>query len=288
MQSVVYMTSTGQCFYNIIRAEHGQVLVILKRTLIFGKIGVQMPVAPISLVGSASDEREVLRVALGVGVSARVTSEDIRRYRIPTKLLSDGSGPFVPMGINEIIYNARSGKEMQGSGYRKYRYQVNRILREPTTELRLGKNPDVAPLVRAWEDRYLRTHGEKANQTKLWEVICQAISPDPNAPITCQSLYVGGVCQAVSVLERISEKGYIIVFRIRNFQSRLNDVLTAAHWVDCEQAGGGYKERCYLNIGHADSDGLIAQKESLKPCHHQKVWTLKTTKTNTNLKQYFK
>ena len=68
MQSVCVLLDMGKFYYNIIRANHGKVLVVYKRTQIFGKTGVQMPICPISLTGSMQDELSVMLAALKVKI----------------------------------------------------------------------------------------------------------------------------------------------------------------------------------------------------------------------------
>lgn len=83
-------------------------------------------------------------------------------------------------------------------------------------------------------------------------------------------------------------KQYIIVQRVRNYHSGQNDVGAAMQWVDCNAVTGGATSPVYLNMGLADTDGLIHAKEALQPCAHQKIYTVKTNKTSDKLKAYFK
>lgn len=283
MQSVCALIDMGHCYYNIIRGANGQVLLIFKRTAIFGKLGVQMPVAPISLSGSVSDEKEAMKAALSVGISLRVTTEDITRYRIPRNLCSDGTGPFVPVN-NEYIYDARLGSEMKGSAYRKLRYNTKRIIESAGFSLMTGAHPDTDRLVREWDERYKERSGSQANQTHLWQVIRQAAQ---QGGVSIRNILIGSRLECVSVIERLSEQHHIIVFRIRNYNSDLNDVGSAMQWIDCSETPES--RQVFLNMGLADTDGLIHAKEALKPCRHQKIYTVKTNKTNSNiLNQYFK
>ena len=90
------------------------------------------------------------------------------------------------------------------------------------------------------------------------------------------------------MLERLAPKQYIIVQRVRNYHSGQNDVGAAMQWVDCNAATEGATAPVYLNMGLADTDGLIHAKEALQPCAHQKIYTVKTNKTSDKLKAYFK
>ena len=287
MQSVCALVDMGHVFYKIIRAAHGSVLVIFKRTKIFGKLGVQMPIPPISLSGSVSDEKEIMQAALRVGISLRVTTEDISRYHIPQRLCSDGTGPLVPVN-NEYIYNGRKGSEMRGSQYRKQRYQVKRITQSEGFSLSSGAHPQADALVADWDRRYKEKNGTQTDQSHLWAVIKTAVARSQSSAVQIRNIIIRDRLECVSVLERLSEGQFVIVFRVRNYKSELNDVGSAIHWTDCSESLRPTGET-YLNMGLADTEGLIRSKESLNPCRHQKIYTVKTTKTNTTiLNQYFK
>ncbi len=285
MQSVCALVDMGKTYYKVIRAAQSDVLVIYKRTAIFGKLGVQMPVCPISLSGSARDELSIISAALKVGISLRVTSEDVARYRIPRNLLSDGTGPFVPVN-NEYIYQAQRGVAMQGAKYRKQRYQAKRIMTSEGFTMTEGAHPHTAQMVKAWDTRYKQQNGTQTDQAHLWAVICQALARGGQT-VRARNIVVGGHLQCVSVTEQLSPKHHIIVFRVRNYDSRLNDVGSAMQVIDCKACQGTEKTPVYLNMGLADTEGLIASKESLCPCHHQKIYTVKTNKTSETLKKYF-
>ena len=283
MQSVCALVDMGHCYYNIISGANGKVLLIFKRTLIFGKLGIQMPVAPISLSGSVSDEKEAMKAALSVGISLRVTSEDISRYRIPRNICSDGTGPFVPVN-NEYIYDAMDGSLMRGSDYRKLRYNTKHITQADGFSVMTGAHPETDRLVREWNTRYKERTGTQTDQASLWSVIKEA---SKQGGVSIRNIIIGNTLECVSVVERLSEKHHVIVFRIRNYNSNLNDVGAAMQWVDCTETP--QSRQVYLNMGLADTDGLIHAKEALRPCRHQKIYTVKTNKTNsTILKQYFK
>ena len=283
MQSVCAMLDMGKCYYSIIRANHGKVLVVCKRTQIFGKTGVQMPICPISQTGATQDELSVMLAALKVGISLRVTTEDITRYRIPRNICSDGTGPFVPVN-NEYIYNALNGAAMCGSPYRKLRNLTKRITKASGYALLTGAHPQAEFVVRDWGERYKQAYNEQADQTHLWH-ICKTA---PEAYVTTRSIVIGDTLQCFSVLERLAPKQYIIVQRVRNYHSEQNDVGAAMQWADCNAVTGGATSPVYLNMGLADTDGLIHAKEALQPCAHQKIYTVKTNKTSDKLKTYFK
>ena len=284
MQSVCVLLDMGKTYYNIIRANHGKVLVVYKRTLIFGKTGVQMPICPISLTGSMQDELSVMLAALKVGISLRVTTEDINRYRIPRNICSDGTGPFVPVN-NEYLYQAQHGQAMCGSKYRKLRNLTKRITKTSGYSLMTGAHPQTESIVRDWAKRYKQAYNEAADQTNLWHV-CKAA---PEAYVTTRSIVIGETLQCFSVLERLAPKQYIIVQRVRNYHSGQNDVGAAMQWADCNAViTEGATAPVYLNMGLADTDGLIHAKEALQPCAHQKIYTVKTNKTSDKLKAYFK
>ena len=283
MQSVCVLIDMGKTYYNIIRAAHGNVLVVFKRTQIFGKTGVQMPICPISLTGSTQDELNVMLAVLKVGVSLRVTSEDINRYKIPRKICSDGTGPFVPVN-NEYLYQAQHGQAMCGSKYRKLRNLTKRITQASGYSLMTGAHPQIEAVVRDWSRRYKEAYNESADQTNLWHVCKSA----PHEYVTTRSIVIGETLLCFSVLERLAPKQYIIVQRVRNYHSGQNDVGAAMQWIDCNAVADGAHAPVYLNMGLADTDGLIHAKEALQPCAHQKIYTVKTTKTSDKLKAYFK
>ena len=284
MQSVCVLLDMGKTYYNIIRANHGKVLVVYKRTLIFGKTGVQMPICPISLTGSMQDELSAMLAALKVGISLRVTNEDIARYRIPRNICSDGTGPFVPVN-NEYIYQAQHGQAMCGSKYRKLRNLTKRITQASGYALMTGIHPQIEGIVRDWSRRYKEAYNESADQTNLWHV-CKAA---PEAYVTTRSIVIGETLQCFSVLERLAPKQYIIVQRVRNYHSGQNDVGAAMQWADCNAViTEDATAPVYLNMGLADTDGLIHAKEALQPCAHQKIYMVKTNKTSDKLKAYFK
>lgn len=185
MQSVCAMLDMGKCYYNIIRANHGKVLVVYKRTQIFGKTGVQMPICPISLTGATQDELSVMLAALKVGISLRVTTEDITRYRIPRNICSDGTGPFVPVN-NEYIYNALNGAAMCGSPYRKLRNLTKRITKASGYALLTGAHPQAESVVRDWGERYKQAYNEQADQTHLWH-ICKTAPEALSLAIPCNA-----------------------------------------------------------------------------------------------------
>lgn len=283
MQSVCVLTEQGGCLYKVIRAAHGSVLVIFRKTQIYGKLGIKMPVMPISLSGSAQDELSVIHSVLRLGVSLRAAQEDISRYHIPRNILSDGTGPLVPVN-NEYIYQAQTGAAQKGSKYRKQRWQVNRLTKETGFTLREGAQPEIEGVVRLWGEHYKAAHSETADQTTLWHV-CQSAAHDF---VKIQSIYIDGTLQCFSVLERLAPKQWVIVQRVRNYQTAINDVGTAMHWADCLSLTEGAQAPVYMNMGLADTAGLIHAKEALLPCAHQKIWTVRTNKTSETLKRYFR
>lgn len=304
MQSVCALLDMGHCYYSVIRAAHGQVLAIFKRTAIFGKVGVQMMVMPVSLSGSAEDEKETMLAALSVGISLRATAEDIRRYRIPQRYLTENAGAIVtgqrfgqvlPKGYraasDEYVYEAHRAVEMKGSRYRKQRYQANRIFRHSGFALSSGAHPQADSVVRAWDERYERLNGTATEQVKLWN-ICKTA---PTDSVAINNIIINGRLEALSVIERLAPSQWVIVQRVRNYDSKLNDVGSAMQWADCHSAltltdrHRVAQTQTYLNIGMADTEGLQASKEALLPCHHQKIYNFKTAKTNQAiLKQYFR
>lgn len=249
MQSVCALLDMGKCYYNIIRAEHGKVLVVYKRTQIFGKTGVQMPICPISLTDSMLDEQAVMLAALKVGISLRVTNEDIMRYRIPRNILSDGTGPFVPVN-NEYIYDCEQSYNQIGAKYKKVRHLAKRTTSEQGFSYGLIFNQAQADaMITKWGEEYTLKHGEKAEQTNLWAIIKKSSSPRIN--IRCIS-YNGNI-ESMAVYEKVSTKHYIRVLHIRNRNGHFQDTKCAMHKLTCgDMASHGGK---YLNIGLADYGG---------------------------------
>lgn len=183
-QSVCYLMWFGNIYYNIIRAKHGKVLVVYKRTYLF-HFGLQMLFMPISLTGSMQDELSVILAALKVGISLRVTTEDINRYRIPRKMVEENKGisaitkhkeNIVINSSDEFIYQAQRGSAMYGSKYRKLRNLTKRITNASGYSLMTGAHPQIEGVVRDWGDHYLETHQEKASQLDLYH-ICKSAPP---------------------------------------------------------------------------------------------------------------
>lgn len=282
MQSVCVLLDMGKTYYNIIRANHGKVLVVYKRTQIFGKTGVQMPICPISLTGSMQDELSVMLAALKVGISLRVTNEEIARYRIPRNICSDGTGPFVPVN-NEYIYDCEQSYNQIGAKYKKIRHLAKKTISEQGFSYGSIFNQEQADaMIVKWGEEYALKHGEKAGQTKLWEIIKKSSSPRVNI----RSISYNGNVESIAVFEKISTKHYLRVLHIRNRNGHFQDTKCAMHKLTCgDMASNGGK---YLNIGLADYVGLISSKQQLVPCAHQKIYTVKTNKTSNKLKAYFK
>lgn len=283
MQSVCVLIDMGKTYYNIIRATHGYVLVVFKRTQIFGKTGVQMPICPISLTGSTQDELNVMLAVLKVGVSLRVTTEDINRYKIPRKICSDGTGPFVPVN-NEYLYECEKPYKQEGAKFKKVRHLANRTIRSEGFHYGIPTEivSKIDSLVYAWGDEYKKKHNESASQVNLWRIIKQTSNDFVNIRIIS---YKNSI-EAVAVYERISSTHYNRILHIRNYNGYFQDTKCAMHKLTCgeiAQSGGRF-----LNIGLADYGGLISSKEQLVPCAHQKIYTVKTTKTSDKLKAYFK
>ena len=283
MQSVCVLIDMGKTYYNIIRAAHGNVLVVFKRTQIFGKTGVQMPICPISLTGSTQDEQNVMLAVLKVGVSLRVTSEDINRYKIPRKICSDGTGPFVPVN-NEYLYDCEKSYKQEGTKFKKVRHLANRTMK--SDGFHYGKPTDmiskIDALVYECGKEYKMKHSESASQVNLWRIIKSA----NNRFVNIRIISCNNSVEAVAVYEKISSTHYNRILHIRNFSGKFQDTKCAMHKLTCGEIA--HRGGRFLNIGLADYGGLISSKEQLVPCAHQKIYTVKTTKTSDKLKAYFK
>lgn len=278
MQSVCYMVSKGNFFYKVFSlSSGGKVLLVVSRSRLYGIFGVQVNVAPISLTGSLADEMLVLKECLRQGLSVKLTAEDIRHYHVPSRLYG------VIDSADEYIYQSQHGTAMCGSKYRKLRNQTKRVLSATGYKMITGATDEAAAVVRAWDDRYKRLHGSPTHQAALWNVCKSA----PEAFVSIRNLFIGDTLQCVSVLERLSVKQYVIVLRVRNYDSELNDVGAAMQYVDCSAVSDGQgASPIYLNIGMSDTEGLTHAKKALLPCCQQRIYKAKGNKLNQNLKSY--
>jgi len=280
MQSVCYMVSKGNFFYKEFSlASGGKVLLAVSHSLLYGIFGVQVNVAPISLTGSLADEMFVLRECLKQGLSVKLTAEDIKRYHIPARLYG------VIGSADEYIYHSQHGTAMCGSKYRKLRNQTKRVINAEGYRLIMGATEEAAAVVSAWDERYKRMHGSPTHQTTLWNVCKSA----PHGYVSIRNIFIGDTMQCVSVLERLSAKQYVIVLRVRKYDSGIHDVGAAMQYVDCSAVSDGQGANpIYLNIGMADTEGLTHAKKALLPCCQQKIYKARATKLNQLLKTYFR
>jgi len=263
MQSVCYMLSKGNFYWKIFNTPNGTVLLVISRSRMFGIFGVQVNVCPISSVGSASDEILILKECLKQGLSVKMTTEDIRRYHIPQRLYG-----LIDLA-DEYIYHSQKAAAMSGSKYRKLRNQTKRITSNPDYRVVYGATEQAADIIRAWDERYKRINGTPTHQAVLWNVCKSA----PEAFVSTRSIFIGEQIECVSVLERLSESHYVIVLRVRNYDSALNDVGSAMQWVDCSALSSeGATLPIYANIGMADTEGLKHAKQALIPCAKQKIY----------------
>lgn len=278
MQSVCYMIGKGNFFYKEFSlSSGGKVLLVVSRSRLYGIFGVQVNVAPISLTGSLADEMLVLKECLKQGLSVKLTAEDIRRYHVPSRLCG------VIDSADEYIYQAQHGTAMCGSKYRKLRNQKRRVLSATGYKTVTGATEAAAAVVKAWDDRYKRQHGSPTHQATLWNVCKSA----PKAFVSVRNIFIGSTLQCVSVLERLAPKQYVIVLRVRNYDSSINDVGAAMQYVDCSAVSEGQgASPIYLNIGMADTEGLTHAKKALVPCCQQRIYKAKGNKLNQNLKSY--
>lgn len=283
-QSVTQMLSSGGYFYKIFQHPNGRTtLAIFKRSNIMGNYSCMLNIAPISLTGRVADEIEIIQAARHIGISVKLCSEDIRRYKIPSYLTEPIQGNM------EYVYDANECFAMQGGKFHGFRRQVRRVTNMPGYRHTFGANDDIARILDIWDrhNHLTRQKQHQGSQSHRWNRV-KAIN---DGHVVIHSVFIGDRLEGFSVIERLSRKTWALVMGVRNYESDLNDVNRCMHWLDCEIAHNDNARSVYANLGAAIGiTGLDAEKEKLKPCAHLQIFKLKPSAQTdvAQLKQIFK
>lgn len=79
-------------------------------------------------------------------------------------------------------------------------------------------------------------------------------------------LYSQNQIEVFSFTERISKNAGIIVHRLRNYNSEINDISSVIHYYDCKQYQSDKFIKVYLNMGAAVGiSGMAKSKHHLRP-----------------------
>lgn len=266
-QSVTQMIAAGGFFYKIFNRNGNLTLAIFKRSSIMGNYTVMLHIAPINIAGNKTEEVAIMQEARRLGISLKVTMEDIKRYRIPTGICKPIKGNY------EYIYDANECYTAAGGKFQGFRRQRNKITRLQGYRHTVGYSQDIEPLVKAWDD-HCHKHKPKGQQTSQlsdWRNIKHINHPS----VKVHGIYVDGQLECFSVIERLTTSQWCFVMGMRNFNSLLNDVNVCMHWLDCELAHDDKKIAVYANMGASlGITGLSAAKEKLKPCFKQQIYKI--------------
>lgn len=268
-QSVTQMVAAGGFFWKVFIRDGRRTLAVFKRSSIMGNYSVMLHIAPISLSGNRDDELWVMQTARRLGVTLKLCAEDIRRYHVPFRLCDPIRGNL------EYVYDAQEIVAMAGGKFHGFRRAVRKVLGAEGYRHTYGVNDDIAPVVAAWDARN-KAQGRTGVQSPHWRKIAALSAPQ----LRIHSVYVGGRLESFSVIEQVSPKHWVLVMGVRNYDSPLNDVNKAMHFLDCQIAAEAHTGvgTVYANIGAAIGlDGLDAEKEHLKPCAHQQIYRMGAT-----------
>lgn len=270
-QSVTQMIAANGFFYKVFQRQGRKTLAIFKRSSIMGNYSVMLHIAPISLTGNRQDELEIMQTARNVGLSLKVSGEDIQRYRIPRTLCQ----PIY--GNSEYLYNANECYAAQGGKFKGFRRQRTRITKMAGYQHRLGASDDIEALVAAWDthNHEKRSGRERTSCLPDWRNIKRL----HHMNLYVHRIYVGETLECFSVIERLADNHWVFVMGMRNPTSELNDVNVCMHWLDCEIAHNDKKIAVYGNLGASlGMAGLSAAKEKLKPCAKQQIFKVAPTR----------
>ena len=266
-QSVTQMIAENKFFYKIFKIKGDSVLAIFKRSTIMGNYSVMLHIAPISLGNILSNEIEIMQNARRLGISIKLCSDDITRYRIPQSLCEPIKGNI------EYIYDAKECYEMKGSKFHNYRKKVRKITNMPEYRYTRGVSDNIDRLVAKWDthNQEQRIKSQQTRQLSDWKNIKKINSNK----VVVHNIYVGNTLECFSVIEELSPKHWVLVFGMRNYDSALNDVNVCMHYLDCQVATSDAMKQVYANLGASlGIDGLTAAKEKLKPCAKRQIYRL--------------
>jgi len=267
-QSVLQMVMADGFYWKVYNNNGHKTLAIFKRSSIMGNYSVMLHIAPISLTGNRDDEITVIQEARRAGCSLKVCQEDMRRYGIPGKICTPIAGNV------EYIYNANEIYKCQGGKYHGFRKAMRRVTKLATFEHTMGLHRDMAELIYAW-DKHNHATRDKAQQSSQSPHFRRLLSVQNQPRVHIHNIVVDKRLECSSVIEQLSPKHWVFVMGARNYDSPLNDVNTAMHWLDCEIAHNTTLPIVYANMGAAlGIEGLEAAKEKLRPCAHQQIYKL--------------
>lgn len=270
-QSVLQMVMAGGFYWKVFNNNGRKTLAIFKRSSIMGNYSVMLHIAPISLSGNREDEIAIIQAARQVGCSLKLCREDMQRYWIPEKICTPIAGNI------EYIYDANAIYKCQGGKFHNFRRAVRRVIKLPNYEHTIGLHPDMGALMHEWD---IHNHATrcKAQQSSQSPHFSRLLSVQNQSKVHIHNIVVAGRLDCISVIEQLSPKHWVFVMGARNYDSPLNDVNTAMHWLDCEIAHNITIPVVYANMGAAVGiKGLEAAKEKLRPCSHQQIYKLAPT-----------
>lgn len=268
-QSIIQMIAAGGFFYKIHRYEEDKVLAIYKRSSIMGNWSIMLNIAPISLSGKKINEIKLIQSCRRFGVSSKLSDEDIKRYGIPLKICTPISGNC------ESLYDAKAGYEMKGSAFRKLRNRVKQVTKREDFQIQTGVSEDIDKLVAKWDAHNHSTKDKKEQTTQ--SIDFKRIRGLKTDRMYVQRIYTGNSLEIFSVLEKLTERSWCIVFEMRNYDSVLNEANPCMHFYNCKCAflGNSKGGRTLANKGASlNIEGMHAAKEKLRPCHNQQIYKL--------------
>lgn len=244
-QSITEMAAR-QCFWYKIE---NNTLLIFKRKSIMGNGCIFLQIAPISLNNDAQKELRYIQQCFKCGISAKLNDEDIRRYHLPKNV-------YAPDKDNiEFIFDANQYYRMSGSKFTKHRNALKRFQKIGGFVLN-GYSIDIDKVVESW------TKLKNSTQTQLFKTT-KSIK---NTKCFTIRLYSQIQIEAFSFTERISKNTGIIVQRLRNYNSEINDISSVIHYYDCKQYQSDKSIKVYLNMGAAVGiSGMAKSKHYLRP-----------------------
>jgi len=270
-QSVLQMIMAGGFYWKVYKNNSHKTLAIFKRSSIMGNYSVMLHIAPISLTGDRKDEITVIQAARRAGCSLKLCKEDMRRYGISEKMCTPIAGNV------EYIYNANEIYKCQGGKFHNFRRAMRRITNLTTFEHTIELHPDMGALIYAW-DRHNHSTRDRAQQCSQSPHFRRLLSIQNQPSVYIHNIVVDRRLECVSVIEQLSPKHWVFVMGARNYESPLNDVNAAMHWLDCEIAHNSTLPVVYANMGAAIGiKGLEAAKEKLRPCAHQQIYKFAPT-----------
>nr|DAV79837.1 MAG TPA: Adenosylhomocysteinase [Caudoviricetes sp.] len=268
-QSITQMIAAGGFFYAIHRYGSDKVLAIYKRSSIMGNWSVILHIAPISITGSRENEVRLIQACRRCGISAKLSDEDIKRYKVPLSICTPISGNC------EFLYDAGIGYKMQGAQFRKLRNRVKQITKRADFHIETGMSADITSLVAKWDSHNHATKEKTERTTQSLNI--KRIAGLKTERMHILRVYIGESLEIFSVLEKLTEKCWCIVFEMRNYNGVLKDVTPSIHYYNCKRALSSNRsgQRTLLNKGASlNIAGMHRAKERLRPVHRQQIYKI--------------